>query len=99
MTYDAVNQRLQFTVERNILGTGTNSNFNSFTQTVFTDPTSENGGVRAAVQKTTAQFDVKVDFDQTRRPLRARAGYCVDLWPLRTGTYGRARAQRSHQLN
>ena len=29
--YDAVNQRLQFTVERNILGTGTNSNFNSFT--------------------------------------------------------------------
>ena len=28
--YDAVNQRLQFTVERNILGTGTNSNFNSF---------------------------------------------------------------------
>ena len=31
VTYDAVNQRLQFTVERNILGTGTNSNFNSFT--------------------------------------------------------------------
>ena len=31
MKYDAVNQRLQFTVERNILGTGTNSNFNSFT--------------------------------------------------------------------
>ena len=28
--YDAVGQRLQFTVERNILGTGTNSNFNSF---------------------------------------------------------------------
>ena len=28
--YDSVNQRLQFTVERNILGTGTNSNFNSF---------------------------------------------------------------------
>ncbi|MGB0208316.1 MAG: flagellar hook-basal body complex protein, partial [Candidatus Puniceispirillaceae bacterium] len=28
--YDAVNQRLQYTVERNILGTGTNSNFNSF---------------------------------------------------------------------
>ena len=28
--YDAVNQRLQFTVERNILGTGTDSNFNSF---------------------------------------------------------------------
>ena len=28
--YDAVNQRFQFTVERNILGTGTNSNFNSF---------------------------------------------------------------------
>ena len=30
VSYDAVNQRLQFTVERNILGTGTNSNFNSF---------------------------------------------------------------------
>ena len=28
--YDSVNQRLQFVVERNILGTGTNSNFNSF---------------------------------------------------------------------
>ncbi len=28
--YDAVNQRLQYTVERNILGTGTDSNFNSF---------------------------------------------------------------------
>ena len=28
--YDSVNQRLQYTVERNILGTGTNSNFNSF---------------------------------------------------------------------
>ena len=28
--YDSVNQRFQFTVERNILGTGTNSNFNSF---------------------------------------------------------------------
>ena len=28
--YDAVNQRLEYTVERNILGTGTNSNFNSF---------------------------------------------------------------------
>ena len=38
--YDAVNQRLQFTVERNILGTGTNSNFNSFN--VFGAGTAEN---------------------------------------------------------
>ena len=30
VSYDAVNQRLEYTVERNILGTGTNSNFNSF---------------------------------------------------------------------
>ena len=38
--YDSVNQRLQFTVERNILGTGTNSNFNSFN--VFGAETAEN---------------------------------------------------------
>ena len=38
--YDAVNQRLQFTVERNILGTGTNSNFNSFN--VFGAESAEN---------------------------------------------------------
>ena len=38
--YDAVNQRLQFTVERNILGTGTNSNFNSFN--VFGAASAEN---------------------------------------------------------
>ncbi len=38
--YDSVNQRLQFTVERNILGTGTNSNFNSFN--VFGAASAEN---------------------------------------------------------
>ena len=38
--YDSVNQRLQFTVERNILGTGTNSNFNSFN--VFGAESAEN---------------------------------------------------------
>ena len=38
--YDSVNQRLQFTVERNILGTGTNSNFNSFN--VFGATSAEN---------------------------------------------------------
>jgi flagellar hook protein FlgE len=31
VSYDGVNQRLQFTVDRTILGTGTGSNFNSFT--------------------------------------------------------------------
>ena len=29
--YDAINQRLEFTVDRTVLGTGTDSNFNSFT--------------------------------------------------------------------
>jgi flagellar hook protein FlgE len=31
VSYDGVNQRLQFSVDRTILGTGTGSNFNSFT--------------------------------------------------------------------
>jgi flagellar hook protein FlgE len=31
VSYDGVNQRLQFTVDRTVLGTGTGSNFNSFT--------------------------------------------------------------------
>ena len=31
ISYDEVNQRLQFTVDRTVLGTGTGSNFNSFT--------------------------------------------------------------------
>ena len=30
VSYDVLNQRLQFEVDRNIIGTGTNSNFNSF---------------------------------------------------------------------
>ncbi len=30
LTYDNINQRLNFTVDRNVLGTGTDSNFNSF---------------------------------------------------------------------
>ncbi len=30
VTYDELNQRLQFEVDRNVLGTGTDSNFNSF---------------------------------------------------------------------
>ena len=39
-------------------------------------------------------FVVKVDFDQTRRPLRARAGHYVDLWLLRIAISGRARATK-----
>ena len=31
VSYDEINQRLQFTVDRTVLGTGTDSNFNSFT--------------------------------------------------------------------
>ncbi len=31
VSYDEINQRLQFTVDRTVLGTGTGSNFNSFT--------------------------------------------------------------------
>jgi len=31
VNYDTVNQRLSFVVDRTVLGTGTNSNFNSFT--------------------------------------------------------------------
>ena len=30
VAYDNINQRLNFTVDRNVLGTGTDSNFNSF---------------------------------------------------------------------
>ena len=30
VSYDVLNQRLQFEVDRNLIGTGTNSNFNSF---------------------------------------------------------------------
>ena len=31
ISYDDINQRLQYTVDRTVLGTGTGSNFNAFT--------------------------------------------------------------------
>ena len=37
--YDEINQRLQFTVDRTVLGTGTDSNFNSFTPKSWTSST------------------------------------------------------------
>ena len=40
--YDEINQRLQFTVDRTVLGTGTDSNFNSFTVIGNTSATSSN---------------------------------------------------------
>ena len=40
--YDEINQRLQFTVDRTVLGTGTDSNFNSFTVIGNTSATSTN---------------------------------------------------------
>ena len=48
--YDAVNQRLQFTVERNILGTGTNSNFNSF-QCIGADSAENTNNLRNTIQR------------------------------------------------
>ena len=41
--YDAINQRLQFTVDRTVLGTGTDSNFNSFTVYGRATATDSNG--------------------------------------------------------
>ncbi len=40
--YDSINQRLQFRVDRTVLGTGTDSNFNSFTVLGNTSATSTN---------------------------------------------------------
>ena len=42
VSYDEINQRLQFTVDRTVLGTGTDSNFNSFTVTGNGTATSTN---------------------------------------------------------
>ena len=42
VSYDEINQRLQFTVDRTVLGTGTDSNFNSFTVTGNATATSIN---------------------------------------------------------
>lgn len=42
VTYDVLNQRLQFEVDRNLIGTGTNSNFNSFKIFGSTTATNEN---------------------------------------------------------
>jgi flagellar hook protein FlgE len=42
VSYDEINQRLQFTVDRTVLGTGTDSNFNSFTVIGNTSATSAN---------------------------------------------------------
>ena len=42
VSYDVLNQRLQFEVDRNLIGTGTNSNFNSFKIFGSTTATNEN---------------------------------------------------------
>ena len=42
VSYDATNQNLQFSVDRTVLGTGTESNFNSFTVFGATSATSNN---------------------------------------------------------
>ena len=42
VSYDVLNQRLQFEVDRNLIGTGTNSNFNSFKIYGSTTATTEN---------------------------------------------------------
>ena len=42
VSYDVLNQRLQFEVDRNLIGTGTNSNFNSFKIFGSTTATTEN---------------------------------------------------------
>ena len=43
VAYDETNQRLQFTVDRTVLGTGTGSNFNAFTVYGAADADSTNG--------------------------------------------------------
>ena len=43
VSYDDVNQRLQFTVDRTVLGTGTGSNFNSFSVYGASDASDTNG--------------------------------------------------------
>ena len=43
VSYDETNQRLQFNVDRTVLGTGTNSNFNAFTVYGAADADSTNG--------------------------------------------------------
>ena len=43
VAYDEINQRLQFTVDRTVLGTGTGSNFNAFTVYGAADADSTNG--------------------------------------------------------
>ena len=43
VSYDDVNQRLQFTVDRTVLGTGTSSNFNSFTVSGASGASDTNG--------------------------------------------------------
>ena len=43
VSYDETNQRLQFTVDRTVLGTGTGSNFNAFTVYGAADADSTNG--------------------------------------------------------
>lgn len=43
VSYDEINQRLQFLVDRTVLGTGTGSNFNSFTVYGSTDASDTNG--------------------------------------------------------
>jgi flagellar hook protein FlgE len=49
ISYDDINQRLQYTVDRTILGTGTGSNFNSFTVYGAADAEGTNGiGIPAA---------------------------------------------------
>jgi flagellar hook protein FlgE len=49
ISYDDINQRLQYTVDRTVLGTGTGSNFNSFTVYGAADAEGTNGiGIPAA---------------------------------------------------
>ena len=49
ISYDDINQRLQYTVDRTVLGTGTGSNFNSFTVYGAADAEGTNGiGVPAS---------------------------------------------------
>jgi flagellar hook protein FlgE len=43
MTYDELEQRFQFTVDRTVLGTGTGSNFNAFSVYGAADAESTNG--------------------------------------------------------
>ena len=57
ISYDDINQRLQYTVDRTVLGTGTGSNFNSFTVYGAADAEGTNGISVPSIKQCFGSFD------------------------------------------